>query len=112
MALENIFTCLAVLFWVGIGAAIGVGWSAIRVATTLEDEPVHAPHAWMLGKPCWVNEYGDYRKYRVVAVSHKGAVAIREWDDLSGKHAKWIRKEQVEKGWLRFGESPYDTPAV
>ena len=37
-----------------------------------------------------------------MAVSHKGSVAVRRWDDDSGKHAKWIHRNQIDKGNLVY----------
>ena len=104
--MEFAFKTLAILIWMGLGATIGIGSMALLTVAG-EDEPGYAPYAWMLGKPCWANVNGDYYKYRVVAVSHKGAVAIRDWDDDSAK-AFWVNKQKVMKGWLRFGNDPYD----
>lgn len=106
--MNNLFTALAILIWMGLGAAIGIGAMAVLVVGG-EDELLLCPYGKLLGMPCWLNEGGDYVKYRVVAVSHKGAVAIRKWEDDSGKHAKWINKSKVRQGCLRFGEDPYET---
>ena len=105
--MSSVWTGIAILFWIGVGAAVGIGAMGVMMAGRDSDEPDYAPYSWMLGKPCWFNEYGDYRKYRVVAVTHKGAVNIRDWDDETAK-AFWVNKEKVMKGWLRFGENPYD----
>lgn len=105
--MSNAFTALAILFWMGCGAAIGIGAMGFLVVGKMGDEDLICPYGKLLGKPCWANVNGDYYKYRVVAVSHKGAVAIRDWDDDSAK-AVWINKQKVMKGWLRFGENPYD----
>ena len=37
----------------------------------------------------------SYEPYRVVAVSHKGALNLRHADDNSGKHAFWVSKDDV-----------------
>lgn len=105
MAIEQVFTWLAIFIWVGLGAVIVLAaWMVVehkREKARID----YAPFAELLGKPCWMNEGGDYSKFRVVAVSHKGSVAVRRWDDDSGKHAKWVRRSQVEKGCIRFDES-------
>ena len=103
--MSNVWTALAILFWMGVGAAVAVGAMGVLVASR-DDGPDYAPYAWMLGKPCWMVVNGDFEKFRVVAVSHKGAVAIRRWDDDSGKHAKWIRKQHVKAGCVVFGNCP------
>ena len=106
MKMSRLFTALAIFIWVGLGAAIVLfAWMFVE-RRRMRDEPSYAPHAELLGKPCWMVEGGDYSKVRVVAVSHKGSVAIRRWEDDSGRHAKWITHKQVAKGWLRFGENP------
>lgn len=109
--MNNILTAIAILFWMGIGAAIGISAMAFLVVGKMDDDLL-CPYGKVLGMPCWVNVNGDYVKYRVVAVSHKGAVAIRKWDDDSGKHAKWVPKNKVKQGCIRFGEDPYATGEV
>lgn len=103
--MSNFFTGLAILIWMGLGATIAVGAMAV-VTVSRDDEPDYAPYAWMLGKTCWMVVNGDFEKFRVVAVSHKGAVAIRRWDDDSGKHAKWIPEKHVKAGCVVFGDCP------
>lgn len=65
----------------------------------------YAPHAEMLGKPCWMRDRRDgrVRKFRVVAVSRKGAINVRRWDDESGRGAFWVPSGQVERS-VRFEE--------
>ena len=60
------------------------------------------PYGRLLGGVAWRNEGGEWRKYRVVAVSHKGSVAIRSWEARAG--AEWVRRRKVAQGALRFGE--------
>ena len=102
MAIEQVFTWLAIFIWVGLGAIIVLAiWVMVerrREKTRIE----YAQFAELLGKPCWMNESGDYSKFRIVAVSHKGSVAVRRWDDDSGKHAKWIHRNQINKGNLVY----------
>lgn len=102
--MSNFFTALAILFWMGCGAAIGIGAMAVLVVGRDGEigETAYAPHAELLGRPCWLNEGGEYSKFRIVAVSHKGSIAIRRWDDDSGKHAKWVRHGQIAKGNLVY----------
>lgn len=104
--MSSVWTGIAILFWIGVGAAVGIGAMGVMMAGRDSDEPDYAPYSWMLGKPCWMVVNGDFEKFRVVAVSHRGAVAIRRWDDDSGKHAKWIRKGEVKAGCVVFGECP------
>lgn len=105
--MESIFTALAILIWVGVGALIALCvwmWDERRKAKA---EPDYSPFAILLGKPCWRNVNGDYEKFRVVAVSHKGAVAVRPWDDDSGRGARWVPKGTAQRN-LRFGDDPHD----
>lgn len=104
--MSNLWTGLAILIWMGLGATIGIGAMAVLVVGRDSDEPDFPPYSWMLGQPCWMVVNGDFEKFRVVAVSHKGAVAIRRWDDDSGKHVKWIPKRHVKAGCVVFGECP------
>ena len=106
MALEHVFTWLAIFIWVGIGACIVLAAWAVAEHRREKAAPEYNPYAALLGKPAWRNVNGDWLKYRVVAVSHKGAVSIRKWEDDSGKHAKWFTKQQVKDGYVRFGECP------
>ena len=103
MKMSRLFTALAIFIWVGLGAAIVLFAWMLSERRRMRDEPSYAPHAELLGKPCWIVEGGDYSKFRVVAVSHKGAISIRRWDDGSGKHAFWVRKKDVAKR-VRFTE--------
>lgn len=99
--MNNLFTALAILIWMGLGAAIGIAATALCIVGKDDEPSAYAPHAELLGKPCWLNEGGDYSKYRVVAVSHKGSIAIRRWDD-SGKSTKWVRHRKIAKGNLIY----------
>lgn len=110
--MSNFFTALAILFWMCCGAVVGIAAMAFLVVGKDDGDLLLCPYGKLLGMPCWLNEGGNYAKYRVVAVSHKGAVAIRKWDDDSGKHAKWIDKSKVKQGCVRFGEDPHDTGEV
>lgn len=100
--MNNLFTALAILIWMGLGAAIGMAATAFCIVGKDDEPSIYAPHAELLGKPCWLNEGGDYSKFRIVAVSHKGSIAIRRWDDDSGRHAKWIPHGQIAKGNLVY----------
>ena len=98
MAIEQVFTWLAIFIWIGVGAVIVLAiWMAVEHRRG-KAQPEYAPFAELLGKPCWINEGGDYTRFRIVAVSHKGSVAVRRWDDDSGKHAKWVPHGRIENG--------------
>lgn len=103
-ALAGALQITAILFWVGLGATVVlVIWLICEIRREVNLE--YSPYAEWLGKPCWLNICGDYAKHRIVAVSHKGAISVREWDDYSGKHAFWIKKQDVPE-LVKFGESP------
>lgn len=79
-----------------LGAMLGTAIVAMVICRCLND-PVE--YGKWLGRPCWMrNRYRKgkrWLKYRVVAVSHRGGIAVRKWDDDSGQHAFWIDKERV-----------------
>jgi hypothetical protein len=104
MAIEKMFVWLAVFVWMALGAAIVLAFWALSERRRAGQAPEYAPYAELLGKPCWVNEGGEYSKFRIVAVSHKGAMAIRRWEDTSGKGAKWLRAKDVKPGFVYFEE--------
>ncbi len=56
------------------------------------------PHAKMLGEvvQAKVSERDKWRKMRIVAVSHKGAVAVRPVSDPYAS-ARWIAKDKVSE---------------
>lgn len=84
-----------------VAAALAASAAALALAAVAARRaggPACAPHAELLGRACWM----DGAKYRVVAVSHKGAVAIRRWDDASGGHAFWVNAAEVARGRVRF----------
>ena len=106
-----LFTVLAILFWMGIGAVIALLYVAVLLKRkgpfiTEEDfqsrlRESYAPYSELLAKPCWVKcgsgDDEEWKKHRIVAVSHKGAINVRPWDDESGRRAFWIQKHKVAK---------------
>lgn len=115
--MEHVLTALAILFWMALGALIAVTAIAVARANSpamfSEDEineavelarrveaQRFAPFSELLGKPCWVKSgHGNqarWRKHRVVAVSHKGAICVRPWSDGSGRGAFWVPKGKVD----------------
>jgi len=104
--LEGIMTALGILMWVAIGALIaliGVVIRGRRIYMAKSDPSVYG--VW-LDRECLVRKEGEMSRCIVVAVSHKGAVAVRSIEDGSGRHAKWIPKEKVPERvrWVRSGE--------
>ena len=92
----NLINDLMVIVAFCTGALVGITAVSLIVSQSLNRRSDFG--AW-LGMPCWIrNPYRKgkrWRKYRVVAVSHKGGIAVRKWDDESGHHAFWIDKERV-----------------
>ena len=91
-----------------IALCVGVGAGALVVALLWrKDLNERTEFGGRLGRPCWMkNRYRKGKRwlnYRVVAVSHKGGIAVRKWDDLSGHGAVWIDKTQVPTQ-VRFDE--------
>lgn len=103
---DSMVAVLASVIWMALGAAIAVTALGLVRGGAPGDEPWLAPHARLLGMPCWLPVGGRYEKHRVVAVSHKGSVCVRAWDDDSGRHAFWIDKRKVKAGAVVFGEFP------
>ncbi|WP_165170645.1 hypothetical protein [Adlercreutzia sp. ZJ242] len=104
--LSCVFSGLAALIWAGLGAVVVLAVWALRERKRQKHEPTCAAYAELLGKPCWMKRSRKakrYVKYRIVAVSHKGSINIREWDDDSGKGAFWVNKDCVS-GRVKFSE--------
>lgn len=73
-----------------------VGVMSMAVLTASKDRGDVNEHAWKLGRKCWLRTHYDrWIPCRVVGVSHKGALNLREWDDDSGRNAFWVGKEQA-----------------
>ena len=119
--MEQLMVALGITCWVLLGAVIAASVTFAIMSRKLVREVEFARElayvngyiqgsyargnfgAW-LGMPCWMDDRrGNPIKYRIVAVSHKGAISIRRWDDGSGKHAFWVRKKDVAKN-VRFTE--------
>lgn len=66
------------------------------------------PYADLLGRECWFKYKKKVRHGRVIAVSWKGAVCLREDADMdTGKHGRWISKENRERlVWMRRCDVP------
>lgn len=100
----ELFTALAILIWVGLGAAVVLAaWMLVERGRG-KREVEYAPYAELLGKKCWLDFNHEWEPYRIVAVSHKGNINVRSWDDTSGKHAFWVTRKQVERGHVAFRE--------
>ena len=93
--LEDIVRVAAVLWWMFLGAAIVL----VIWALTYRKSEKSGGFGDLLGQPCWYrfNDKLPWEKCRIVAVSHKGSISIRLWDDDSGKHAFWVNHKYIEK---------------
>lgn len=90
-----LWTILGILFWMLVGAIIAVTCEALRGRRIIKSADPIAFGLW-LGKTCKVRySDGKWRRCNVVAVSHKGAVAVRNAAEKGGKKAFWIPKEEV-----------------
>lgn len=87
----------ACAWWMLVGAGIALGATIWHGKRAFERHEHFAPYAERLGKACWIVDRmtGEEAMYRVVAVSHKGAVNIRPWADESGKGAFWVPSDKV-----------------
>ena len=86
------WTVLAIIAWMLLGAAIAVIAQAVRGWLLRKRSEQNIYGGW-LGKACSVELHGEWTGgWTVVAVSHKGAVAVRK---EGAKRSKWIPKENV-----------------
>lgn len=86
------WTLLAALVFVLIGAVLGI-IAALALVLRRDGNPYGA---W-LDRECEVLKGdGEWHRGTVVAVSHKGAVSVRNSGNDTGRHARWIPKEEVE----------------
>lgn len=90
-------TVLGILWWMLCGAAIALAIMVLHGKRTYERQELFAPYAVLLGKACWIidKHTGEYERFRIVAVSHKGAINVRRWDDDSGRGAFWVPAYKV-----------------
>ena len=85
-----------ILWWMLCGSAVTLGimaWRGRKIHESASEAGENPFGAW-LGKPCWIRDGGAWRRFRVVAVSHKGAVNVRPWDD-DGARAFWVHARDV-----------------
>jgi hypothetical protein len=88
----ELLTILAVIMWMALGAAIALVCQMLRGRKMWKSGKGPREYGLWLGMPVEVLFNGTYVRCTVVAVSWKGAMAVR-----SGKHAKsvWIPKAEV-----------------
>lgn len=91
----SVWTVLAALCWMLLGAAIALGAVILRGRRKwTRAEPCE--YGALLGRRCMVRKGdGTWRECVVIAVSWKGAMCVRNTADGSGRHGKWIPKESV-----------------
>lgn len=96
--MEWIGTAVAALWWMLLGAAIGTcafaAWH-VRRGKRLWERRDPVSFGLLLGAEADVLKGDGWHRCRIVAVSHKGAVAVRNVTDRSGRHAKWIPHDKV-----------------
>jgi hypothetical protein len=92
-------TAIGILWWMLCGAAITLAVMVWHGKRTYERQELFAPYAVLLGKACWIEDKftGRREKFRIVAVSHKGAINVRRWDNDSGKGAFWVPANKVKE---------------
>ena len=76
------------------GMALGFAFAAALMAADRGGRPIYSD--W-LGRTCWVrplNGRGEWEEHVVVAVSWKGAVCVRNAENLDGT-GYWISKRSV-----------------
>ena len=95
--METVMTALAILMWIALGAAIALLGVVLRGrhAWKMARADGSAMFGIWLDRECDVLKGDGWHRCRVVAVSHKGAIAVRDATDTSGRHAKWIAKDEV-----------------
>lgn len=90
-----IWTILAVLIWMALGATAALACMALRGYRLWRGGPRSEFGGWLDHECEVLKGDGEWRRCVVVAVSHKGAVAVRNASDGSGRHAKWIAADRV-----------------
>lgn len=94
----SVWTVLAILLWIALGFALGAAaftaWH-YRLGKKLLSERDPISFGYLLDKECDVLKGDGWHRCKVVAVSHRGAVAVRNATDGSGRHARWIAAEDV-----------------
>ena len=86
---------VGIAWWTLFGAALALGMMIWRGRRLYSDENPLTRYRFWLGRRCSVKAARGWLDCTVVAVSHKGAVAVREESDKSGRHAFWVPKEKV-----------------
>lgn len=96
--MATVMTVLAVLMWMALGALIALACVSLRGRRRWRSMASKGSSLFglLLDSECEVLKGdGEWHRCRVVAVSHRGALAVRNVSDTSGKHARWIPKDEV-----------------
>lgn len=96
--MATVMTALGVLMWMALGALIALVCVSLRGRRLWRGmaSDGSALFGALLDTECDVLKGdGEWHRCRVVAVSHKGAIAVRNVSDPSGRHAKWIPRDEV-----------------
>lgn len=83
---------IVVLVTIGAIAGIFLGYLIFRNVCDCENL-----FGKLLDKPFWIYDIYEHEwfKYRIVAVSHKGSISIRDWYNDSGKHSFWVSPSEM-----------------
>lgn len=97
--MSQLIMVASIIWWMLVGAAVTLSVIAARGKRIYSDmDPLNKYRYW-LGRRCEVKVlHGKDKGWHacaVVAVSHKGAVAVRKLSDESGRHAFWVSKDKV-----------------
>ena len=92
---SDLWQIAAILCWIALGALpVLVLWFYNDLKNIENDRYFYDT---LLDKPCWLydKKSDTWIKHRIVAISHKGALNIRDWNNTSGTGAFWIRANEV-----------------
>ena len=86
----------ATVIWCMVCAMLGCALGVVVMCIVFSKDPVGNVYGRWLDRICWVDDHGEWEECRIVAVSHRGAVAVRKVDG-DGDKARWIPKYQVSR---------------
>ena len=99
-----VWTMLAIAIWMALGAAVALLVVVLRGRALWRRKAEPVVYGEWLGRECLVLKGDGWRRCRIVAVSWRGAVAVRNVTDASGRHAKWISKDKVPERMRWVGD--------
>lgn len=90
----------SIIAFAGFVGGVVIGAALVWVACVN-----HVPYSRWLGRECWVRPVGRavWRKHVIVAVSWKGAVCVKNAENLN-QDGYWIKKQNVR--WRVMFERP------